>query len=153
MMKVLSAMDQLEPVNSSSPIETRVKIAHAILDVSSTPEDAAILLSLARWESFFRTDVLRCQLRGGGLSLGPWQVQPRTSQEGTSTCSSPTEAAQLALQRVKESLQACKHLPVSERLAVYAAGSCASKQGKSLSRLRWSTAEKILQMNTFTVTM
>lgn len=96
--------------------------------------ERAILMALAREESGFSMRVARCEKGTTAGGLGTWQIIPRNPFEREVACTS--DAAWVALQRVQESLEACAALPLEERLAVYARGSCKSERGRELSRFR-----------------
>lgn len=104
--------------------------------------ERAILMALAQHESGFSPRVARCEKGTTAGGLGTWQIIPRSPFEREVACSG--DAAYVALQRVQESLDACKALPFVDRLAVYARGSCASERGRELSRYRMHTALKFL---------
>lgn len=143
---VMSVMDSIEPVTSVNPKETRLVIAAAIVAATDDPDEQSELIAFAKWESFFRTDVLDCKRKGGGFSLGPWQVAPFSAQERKLLCSDLVGSAKLALQRMKDSKRYCRHLPESHRYAQYATGSCSHPQGANLSKVRWATAKKVRAM-------
>jgi hypothetical protein len=146
--RVVHMMDTIEPVTKVNPHDVRFPIAAAIVSSTTDEEDRTLLVSIAKWESFFRTDVVNCQKKGGGVALGPWQVVPRTAQERKDLCSGDLLAgATLALSRIAESRKLCKSLPDPEKLSHYASGSCTNPQGKMLSRLRWKTAKDLQKMN------
>jgi len=56
-------------------------------------------------------------------------------------CVSLAGDARIALERIRESLRACAHMPARDRLAVYARGRCSSAEGQRLSRMRWVALE------------
>lgn len=145
---VVKQLNALEPITSTNPFPTRVKIAAAIVDATADEDDRAMLVSIAKWESFLREDVLRCSRRGGGVALGPWQVAPRSDAERKMLCTDLVSSAKLVLERVEESKRICKHLPANEQLAIYTAGSCKSSEGRMLSRMRMATARKVKELNT-----
>lgn len=138
------------------PLETTFArynaIAEDIARVASDPDEeplfegddarartAVLLGSIAASESFLRADVDTCRTRGdGGRSVTVFQLQraPR------SVCTDREEAVRLALARVRESLSACRALPVAERLALYTSGRC--DRGQRASRMRWARAERWL---------
>jgi hypothetical protein len=142
-IKIMSVMDTLEPPTTLSPASTRLQIALAIAYATDDVSERAELVSFARWESNFETAVLDCRKRGGGFSLGPWQVVPFTSPERTMLCSDLVGSAKLALARMKLSKQYCKRLPEKHRYSQYATGSCTHAQGPWLSEVRWKTAKKV----------
>ena len=146
MTHVVDQMNFLEPVTISNPLPTRFQLAGAIVDATDDLDERALLVSIAKWESFFREDVLRCSRRGGGVALGPWQVVPRSDLERKTLCSDLTSSAKLVLRRVAESRRLCKELPARDQLAIYAAGDCASKEGRMLSRMRIDTALKAKEL-------
>ena len=145
-IRIMSVMDVIEPPTSMSPPITRFQIALAISAATSDLDEQAELISFAKWESNFQTDVLECRKRGGGYSLGPWQVVPFTSPERKMLCSDLTGSARLALDRMKFSKRYCQRLPERHRYSQYATGSCSHPQGPFLSEVRWKTARRVRKM-------
>jgi hypothetical protein len=45
--------------------------------------------------------------------------------------------ARLALERIRESLAACRHLRPEWQLSIYTRGKCNSREGHKLSEARW----------------
>lgn len=121
-------------------------IARVALDPSVDPvfegtdgraRTAVLLASIAASESFLRADVDACKEKGdGGKSATIFQLQGSHK----TICSSREEAVRVALERVRQSLATCKHLPEGERLALYTSGSCA--RGHAAARYRWSRAHR-----------
>ena len=118
-------------------VDLRYRIVGAIVDVTEDETERYLLAKIARFESNYRADVADCRVRGALGEVGPWQALPRSAAEREQVCGSLEGAAAVALARVRESRRACRHLPVDEQLAVYAAGSCSSLAGRRLSRVRW----------------
>ena len=76
-------------------------------------------------------------MRGAAGEVTAWQILPRSRAERDRLCRSTAEDAIVAIERIRESRAACARLPTAERLALYARGSCASVEGRRLSRARW----------------
>jgi hypothetical protein len=107
----------------------------ALLSVAGVTDDAheqRLLLSIAWHESGWRWDVAQCDVKGdNGRALGMWQVHTTD----TRVCSDFRYAAEVALRRVRMSLDKCSYLPRAERLSLYTSGSCS--RGHAASRVRW----------------
>lgn len=121
----------------------RLQLAHAIADVTKDPRRMLLLARIARFESAFSEDVGRCVVNGKAGDRSAFQIVPRNDTERSRLCRSLRDDAAFALERVNESLSACRSLPERERLAVYARGSCASEKGKLLSRHRWPSSAAV----------
>lgn len=132
----------LLPARSSAELEHRRAIAAAAAAVTDDDQEQALLVGIAKWESGYRTDVARCVVKGAAGELGAWQVLPRSSTERDRLCKSFEGDARLALERIRESVRACRHLPLEERLAIYARGRCDSDEGRRLSRERWTSVPR-----------
>lgn len=55
---------------------------------------------------------------------------------GKDLCSDRSKCFRATVRTMRQSFSACRALPVSERLAVYASGTCTSEDGRRLSRTR-----------------
>lgn len=120
-------------------------IARVALDPATTPlfdgadgraRTAILLASIAASESFLRADVDACKAKGdGGKSATVFQLQGAHK----AVCADREEAARVALERVRASLEMCRRSPAPDRLALYTSGSCA--RGQRASRYRWQRAE------------
>lgn len=133
---------ELPPDGTELDMWSRYSLATAIVEAGDGPDEWALLARIARWESFFIPKVLDCRRRSSCGASGPFQVIPRSKEEGNLICTNWVESGRLALQRVKESQTICKRLPKSEQLAQYTTGKC-EELGKKLSRLRWATAKDL----------
>jgi hypothetical protein len=96
--------------------------------------DAALLGVYAYRESSLRA----CASGDGGKSLGPWQLQ----RLPPSVACAPADAARVWLHVARASIERCAELPLPERLAALASGSCA--RGRRLVRWRWEQAGALL---------
>lgn len=121
----------------------RLQLAEAISQATSDPGRQLLLARLARFESSYREDVGRCRLNGKAGDRTAFQIVARNDAERARLCVSLADDARFALERINESLTACRKLPAAERLAVYARGSCASEEGRKLSRHRWPSASEV----------
>jgi hypothetical protein len=107
----------------------------------------ALLLAISYHESAWRLDVDDGRTRGdGGRSWCLAQLNVGTGQTwegwtGPELVADRTKCFRAALRLVKLSLGACRSLPVADRLAQYASGSCL--KGREESRGRWTTYERI----------
>jgi hypothetical protein len=107
---------------------------------------AAYLIAVASLESGFARDVdlgpcdpQRIAKRGcdGGRAKTLWQLH------GVGGWPTRQEAARRALGAVRLSLRACQRLPASQRLALYASGSCHTAHGRRASVARVALAERL----------
>jgi hypothetical protein len=77
---------------------------------------------------------------------GRWvETSERTTPEGWTgpdLLSDRRKCAAATIRVLRSSLGGCRHLPISERLALYAAGTCDSEEGRSASRVRMSLFHK-----------
>ena len=135
---LLADMEHELPSASADALGYRLALARAIVTTTGDAWERRQLRKLARYESAFREDIGRCRVLGAAGDRGPWQVVPRSDAERARLCVSLEGDAELALERVHESVGACRWLPPEERLAVYARGACLSAEGRRLSRERWS---------------
>lgn len=110
---------------------------------------ATVLLGLTRYESDWHKDVDTGVTRGDhGRSWCIGQVLldangEKTTAEGWTgpdLVADRKKCLRVVLRMARESFRACSSLPVSERLALYARGSCDSEEGRRLSRTRMSLA-------------
>lgn len=99
-------------------------------------QGAVLLAAVGSFESGgWRKDVQECRASGDhGRSWTLWQLY------GTKEylCRDPEFSATIALDRLRSSMSECGSLPVAERLAGYASGSCT--RGHAESRNRWNRA-------------
>lgn len=118
---------------------------------------AAVMLSVAFYESGFRRDVATGKgkhARGDhGRSCTPWQFNIGTGKNAYGhTCdellADQDQAARDALQVLRSAMRGCTGLPVEERLSMYLTGRC--EGGVVAARSRWSTAVRWLGRRTET---
>jgi len=119
-------------------IAFRLDLASAIVLATGDEHEQDLLASIARYESNYRVDVAECRKRGAAGEVSAWQIIARSDAERARLCVSLAGDARVALERIRESVRACAHLPAPERLAVYARGRCSSVEGRRLSRVRWA---------------
>lgn len=88
-------------------------------------------------------DVGECYRKGayrgrcdGGRAVGILQVHIHPSERAY-YFSHRRRLLARGLRGLRQSFNACRHLPRPERLAAYGAGSCASAKGRAASRKRW----------------
>jgi hypothetical protein len=130
--------EKLLPSRTVAAAAYRRELVGAILSTDASDQERRQLVKLARYESSFREDVGRCRKLGPEGEVGPWQELARSGGDREAVCASLAGAAAVALERVRESVAACAHLPPEERLAVYARGRCSSSTGRQLSRARYT---------------
>lgn len=135
---LLEYSEQLLPSRTPAAAAFRLELVSAVLAVTNDDQEERQLVKLARFESSFREDVGRCKRRGPQGEITAWQIIPRTATERALLCVSLEADARVALERVRESVAACAHLPPEERLSVYARGRCSSAEGRRLSRVRYA---------------
>lgn len=112
---------------------------------------ATVLLGLTRYESDWHKDVDAGLRSGRGDKGRSWclgQVllddagEKKTPEgwTGPDLVADRKKCWRVVLHRARESFAACRDLPVNERLALYARGSCDSEDGRRLSRTRMNLA-------------
>jgi len=115
---------------------------------------ALTLLGLTRYESDWHVDVDNGTTRGDkGRSWCLGQVLldakgAKTTAEGWTgpdLVADRRKCLRVVLRMARESFVACRALPVEERLALYARGSCESADGRKLSRTRMALAFALLR--------
>ena len=116
----------------------RTELAAAIVAVTDDPQEQRQLAKIARYESSYSRDVAECRKKGSVGEVTSWQILARSDAERARLCISLESDARVALARIRESVSACRSLPVEERLAVYARGRCHSVEGRRLSRVRYA---------------
>lgn len=139
---LLAFMFALMPRRSDADEAFRRELAAAVESVTDDTLERLLLVKVPRFESSYRRDVGECRRKGPQGEVGAWQILARSDEERRRLCVSLAGDAVVALERIRESLRACAHLPLEERLAVYARGRCSSKEGRRLSRMRsvsWSS--------------
>ena len=117
----------------------RLRLMLAVLAVTDNPEEQLILAQIPRFESNYREDVGECKVLGSAGEVTAWQILPRSPTERARLCVSLEGDAQVALERIRESMRACRSLPRRDRLALYARGRCLHDTGRRLSRHRTPT--------------
>ncbi len=138
-LRVLLFTFALLPADDMTTARTRWRLASAIVSATIDRTEQDLLASIARHESLFERAVVDCETFGVAGDRGAWQVVPLSLAEGLALCVSYEQDARIALDRARQSVRACRHLPPPERLAVYARGRCDSVEGRRLSRVRWPT--------------
>jgi len=128
----------------SKDLQARWDVATGIVQASDSPDDWALLVGIARWESVYRPEVFDCRVKSSIGAAGAFQVLPRSMKEQHDLCTDYAESARLALVRVKESQSICRHLPKREQLSQYVTGNCTSTEGKMHSRLRYATGQEMI---------
>lgn len=126
----------------------RLELVKACVEATEDRTERYICAKVARFESFYREDVGRCDVKGAAGELTAWQIIPRNKAERARLCVSLLEDARFHLERVRESRNACRHLPKQEQLVLYARGTCDSDEGKKLSRHRFPTDAEVKRLET-----
>ncbi len=122
---------------ADAELSYRLELVDACVAATDNATERYLCAKIPRYESLYREDVGRCKVKGAAGEVSAWQILPRGKADDERLCKSLTEDAKLAIERIRESRAACAHLPVEEQLAVYTRGSCASEEGRKLSRTRW----------------
>lgn len=131
---VVFEMDRLLPGEDAF----RVELARVIVTATDDDRERLILTRIARYESNLRRDVAECKVLGPQGEVGPWQALARTPREREEVCGSLEGAARVALQRIRESERACRHLEPLFRGGVYVRGKCGTAEANRLSKVRWA---------------
>ena len=126
----------------------RLELVNACAGATEDRTERYICVKVARFESDYREDAGRCEVRGKAGDRTAWQIVPRSPGEAGRLCQSLAEDARMHLERVRESRAACRHLPKAEQLALYARGNCTSEEGKKLSRHRFPTDAEVRRLET-----
>ncbi len=137
-LRVLLYMLRLVVQRDEADLLFRTELSVAIVAATDVAQGQRQLAKLARFESSFRRDVAECRIKGAAGEVTAWQIIPRNDAERARLCVSLEGDARVALERIAESVAACRDLPEEERLAVYARGRCSSSEGRRLSRVRWA---------------
>lgn len=140
-LRVLLFMLRLLPARDDADIALRMQIAEAIVAVTDDEHEQDLLAKIARYESSYRADVASCERKGPQREVTAWQILPRGMADRKALCVSLEGDAAIALDRIRESLTACRRLPEPERLCAYARGNCTSALGKRMSKARWVKRE------------
>lgn len=138
MLPVLLFMLRLLAPLGDDDLLFRTELAAAIAAVTDDPQEQRQLAKIARFESSFRRDVAECRKRGTAGEVTAFQVLARSDAERALLCVSLEGDARVALSRIRESVSACRTLPIEERLSVYTRGRCHSVEGRRLSRVRFT---------------
>lgn len=136
---LLSLMADLLPSRGIDDDAYRTELVAAVTAVTDDLQEQAILVDIPRWESSYLRAVGDCRLKGPQGELGAWQILPRNDTERAALCVSLEGDARMALSRIRESIAACRASPPPERLALYTRGSCSSREGRRMSRVRWAS--------------
>lgn len=128
---------RLLPAPTDVELAYRVELAEACTAATTNKTERYLCAKIPRFESLYRIDVGRCEVKGAAGELSAWQILPRNVVEKERLCKTLEEDARFAIERIRESRAACRHLPTEEQLALYARGRCDSEEGRKLSRTRW----------------
>lgn len=106
---------------------------------------AAILVSLAWYESRFHKTVVGDQ----GRSFGLYQIQPPTAKHAMNQLTNPATASYIAIDLIRTSITACKSQPWESRLSWYiSSNGCPDHpviRKKSINRM--ATAERLVRVH------
>ena len=126
----------------------RAELVQACVAATEDRSERYLCAKIPRFESSYRIDVGRCEVKGAAGELTAWQIIPRNAAERARLCHSLEEDAAVALERIRESRAACRHLPKEEQLALYARGDCGSVEGRKLSRHRFPSDAEVRRAET-----
>lgn len=136
-LRLLPVSSPLESPAWNEAVHLRYEIAQACAAATPDETERFVCAKIPRYESNYREDVARCRVRGSAGEVTAWQILARSKEERARLCVSLEEDARVAVERIRESRRACRHLPPNEQLAIYTRGRCDSAEGKRLSRVRW----------------
>ena len=129
-------------------LDYRLELMKACVEATEDRTERYICAKVPRFESNYREDVGRCRIVGKAGDRTAWQIVPRNSAESERLCNGLVDDARFHLERVRESRTACRHLPKTEQLAMYARGDCASEEGRKLSHHRFPTDAEVHRLET-----
>lgn len=129
-------------------LQYRLELITACVEATEDRSERYICVQLPSLESRYREDVGRCGVVGKAGDKSAWQIVPRNAAEAARLCVSLVDDARFALERVRESRAACRHLPKQEQLALYTRGDCASEEGRRLSRHRFPNDALVKRVET-----
>ncbi len=133
----------LLPIRNADDYALRWELAEAAQAATDDLQEQALLVAIPRWEAAYRRDVFACVKRGSAGEVSGWQILARSDAERKRLCVSYAQDAVVALERIRESRAACRHLPPSEQLSIFTRGLCSSVEGRRLSRHRWVTVPAV----------
>jgi hypothetical protein len=109
---------------------------------SRTREDAALLVSIAWWETGRTFDLH--PVGDHGHSVSPFQLWCSIgSFEQALLAANLDLAAMEALKRARESVRACRALAPEDRLSIYTSGRCRPNRE---AKIRWQTSRWLLKV-------
>lgn len=122
------------------------EIARAIAEESNgSKRTAALLLAVSYKESGWRRDVdfgIGPKARGSGKDSCLMQIR----SDDPRLVADRSHCFATGLRMIRQSMNACRHLPREAQLAAYAAGTCISTKGQQASRIRITLADRILAL-------
>ena len=135
------ARDICEAVKAQPAIEGFTKAGTARLTLAQAIGESNLAKDADRGPCWRKAPYqARCD---GGLAVGVLQVQLPQKHRDRGFADRPWLVS-VALRGLRGSFGACRHLPVAERLALYASGSCKSAAGRRASRRRWKLIQRVL---------
>lgn len=117
-------------------------VSEAVGAAAANRGEAAVLVSLAWWESGRSFDCLRDG--DGAESVSCWQVRVcrRIDERCVRARGDIAYAAVIAIDMARASMAACADLDAANALSLFTTGKC---QTNVESRLRWNTAQRLLR--------
>ena len=129
-------------------LQYRLELINACALATEDRSERYLCVQIPSLESRYREDVGRCRVVGKAGDKSAWQIVPRSAAEDARLCVTLVDDARFALERVRESRAACRHLPKQEQLALYTRGDCASEEGRRLSRHRFPNDALVRRVET-----
>ena len=124
------------------------RVAKAIAEVAEeAPIDGDVdatvrlLAVTAASESALRADVIACRVAGDGGRVPAWGAFGLARRKAM-VCGALVDAARVALEMLRVSLETCARVPRSERLAFFLSGDPHCQRGAAQSRYRWSLIQR-----------
>lgn len=142
-LRLLVFTMHLLAAKTDAELAYRVELVEACSAATPDRIERLICVKIPRFESNYRSDVGRCEVKGAAGEVSAWQILPRGEKDTSRLCKTLAEDAKVAIERIRESRSACRHLPKEEGLALYARGSCESEEGRRLSRTRWPSEREV----------
>ena len=138
------AEDIAAVVQSHEPLPGLTRVESAAFVLAMAVGESALALDADKGPCFRgrhlgRNYAGRCD---SGRAVGVLQVQLASGR--AEHFADRRKLLAVGLEALRGSLWACVSLPVDERLAAYASGSCANEGGKAGSRKRWALFSQIL---------
>lgn len=145
----IAAMEALVPGTDHAELGAAVsRVVEAEAPLFADDEDrlktASFYVALLYRESRFDNRAIGDKGRSfcaGQILLG--QRKTPEGWTGKDLLADPNKCMTVVSRMLRESFHVCRRLPVSERMALYARGSCSNARGRQLSRDRYHLAKRV----------